>query len=141
MRSGWRAPLCGGVIRTDRVGGFVIDAGPDTLLTHKPAALALVRELGLAESLVAPLPRRTTYVVRRKTLRTLPETSAMGLPTSWQTLVSSRFIPQLELWNMAPHAPQYCIRRPGDSMASSVPPKMKPHRQCARQDSNLRPAV
>ena len=84
-----RAPVCGGVIRTDRVGGFVIDAGPDTLLAHKPAALALVRELGLADSLVAPLPRRTTYVVRRSALRTLPETSAMGLPTSWHTLVAA----------------------------------------------------
>jgi phytoene dehydrogenase-like protein len=35
-----RAPVCGGVIRTDRVGDFVIDTGPDTLLAHKPAALA-----------------------------------------------------------------------------------------------------
>ena len=84
-----RAPACGGVIRTDRVGGLVIDAGPDTLLTHKPAALALVRELGLADSLVTPLPRRTTYVVRRRTLRTLPESSAMGLPISWQTLITA----------------------------------------------------
>ena len=84
-----RGPACGGVIRTDHVGGFVIDAGPDTLLAHKPAALALVRELGLAGSLVAPLPRRTTYVVRRGALRTLPETSAMGLPTNWHTLITA----------------------------------------------------
>ena len=84
-----REPMCGGVIRTDRVGDFVIDAGPDTLLAHKPAALALVRELGLTESLVAPLPRRTTYVVRRSALRTLPETSAMGLPTNWHTLITA----------------------------------------------------
>src|SRR5262245_29161568 len=84
-----RAAACGGVIRTDRVGGFVIDAGPDALLTHKPAALALVRELGLTGHLVAPLPRRTTYVVRHSALRTLPETSAMGLPVNWQTLVTA----------------------------------------------------
>ena len=84
-----RAAACGGLIRTDRVGEFVIDAGPDTLLTHKPAALALVRELGLADQLVTPLARRTTYVVRRSTLRTLPETSAMGLPVSWQTLITA----------------------------------------------------
>jgi oxygen-dependent protoporphyrinogen oxidase len=84
-----RAPACAGVIRTDRVGDFVIDAGPDTLLAHKPAALALVRELGLAESLVPPLPRRTTYVVRRSALRTLPETSAMGLPANWRTLITA----------------------------------------------------
>ena len=84
-----RAPACGGVIKTDRVGDLVIDAGPDTLLTHKPAALTLVRELGLAGSLVTPSPRRTTYVVRRSALRTLPESSAMGLPVSWQTLAAA----------------------------------------------------
>jgi oxygen-dependent protoporphyrinogen oxidase len=84
-----REPACGGVIKTDRVDDFIIDAGPDTLLAHKPAAIALVRELGLADSLVAPLPRRTTYVVRRNLLRTLPDTSAMGLPTSWHTLFTA----------------------------------------------------
>lgn len=84
-----REPACGGVIKTDRVDGFVIDAGPDTLLAHKPSAIALIRELGLDSSLVAPLPRRTTYVVRRNSLRTLPEASAMGLPTSWHTLITA----------------------------------------------------
>jgi len=85
-----REAACGGVVRTDRVGEFVIDSGPDTLLAHKPAALALVRELGLHESLVAPLPCRTTYVLRRSGLRTLPETSALGLPTDWKTLITAR---------------------------------------------------
>jgi protoporphyrinogen/coproporphyrinogen III oxidase len=85
-----REPVCGGVIRTERIGGWIIDAGPDTLLTHKPSALELVRELGLDGSLVAPLSCRTTYVLRGRRLRTLPETSAMGLPTNWKTLVSAR---------------------------------------------------
>lgn len=84
-----RDTACGGVIRTDRVGEFIIDAGPDTLLAHKPAALALVREVDLESSLVAPLPARATYVLRRSELRTLPETSALGLPTDWKTLVSA----------------------------------------------------
>lgn len=84
-----REAACGGVIRTDAVYGFVIDTGPDTLLTHKPAAIALVKDLGLESSLVAPLPRRTTYVVRDSTLRTLPETSALGLPIGWKTVVGA----------------------------------------------------
>jgi oxygen-dependent protoporphyrinogen oxidase len=84
-----REQHCGGVVRTDRVGGFVIDVGPDTLLTHKPAAIALARELGLNDRLVDPLPRRSTYVVRRRALRRLPETSAMGLPTSVRTLLAA----------------------------------------------------
>jgi protoporphyrinogen/coproporphyrinogen III oxidase len=82
-----REAACGGVVQTERTGGFVIDSGPDTLLSHKPAALALVRELGLDVELVAPSPDRRTYVLRRSTLRTLPETSALGLPTDWKTLV------------------------------------------------------
>jgi oxygen-dependent protoporphyrinogen oxidase len=84
-----REQACGGVIKTDCVDEFVIDAGPDTLLAHKPAAIALIRELGLADSLVAPLPRRTTYVVRRNSLRTLPEASPMGLPVNWHTLFTA----------------------------------------------------
>ncbi len=84
-----RGSACGGVIKTDRVDDFIIDVGPDTLLAHKPAAIALVGEVGLAERLVEPLPRRTTYVVRRNALRTLPETSAMGLPTTWHTLFTA----------------------------------------------------
>ena len=84
-----RDRACGGVIRTERAGEFVIDTGPDTLLTHKPAALELVRELGLDARLMPPLPRRTTYVLRRSGLRGLPETSALGLPVGWRTLASA----------------------------------------------------
>ncbi|HET7617614.1 MAG TPA: protoporphyrinogen oxidase [Vicinamibacterales bacterium] len=84
-----REAACGGVIQTEHVDGFVIDSGPDTLLAHKPAALALVRELGLDDRLVAPLPNRTTYVLRRTALRSLPEMSALGLPTSWRTLAAA----------------------------------------------------
>jgi oxygen-dependent protoporphyrinogen oxidase len=80
---------CGGVIRTERVGDFIIDTGPDTLLTHKPAALALVRDAGLESGLISPFPNRTTYVLRHSRLRALPETSALGLPTSLRTLVKA----------------------------------------------------
>ena len=38
----------GGVITTERVDGWVIDGGPDSMLVQKPAAVALCRELGLA---------------------------------------------------------------------------------------------
>lgn len=80
---------CGGKIRTDRVRNFVIDSGPDTLLGHKPAALSLCRELGLDASLVPPLTPRTTFVLRRGTLRALPETSAFGFPTDWKALITT----------------------------------------------------
>lgn len=80
---------CGGMIRTERVNGFVIDAGPDTLLAHKPAALALTRAVGLDSELVAPSADRTTFVLRGSALRSLPQISAMGLPTDLKALLAA----------------------------------------------------
>ena len=80
---------CGGLIRTERLGGFVIDAGPDTLLAHKPAALTLARAAGLDSQLVTPSADRTTFVLRDQVLRSLPQTSAMGLPTDFKTLLAA----------------------------------------------------
>ncbi len=114
-----REPGCGGVIRTDRVGEFVIDIGPDTLLTHKPAAISLVRELGLAGSLVDPLPHRSTYVVRRRALRSLPETSAMGLPTNWHTLITASAFSWHAKLRMAAEALLPARRTAGDESISS----------------------
>lgn len=80
----------GGKILTERIGDFVVDMGPDTLLAHKPAALALCRELWLDASLMSPHVPRTTYVLRDGRLRALPETSAFGFPTDWKALVTTR---------------------------------------------------
>ena len=85
-----RDASCGGVIKTDRIAGFVIDSGPDTLLAHKPAALALVSEVGLDCHLVSPSRDRTTYVLRNTRLRSLPETSALGLPVDVKSLLTAR---------------------------------------------------
>jgi protoporphyrinogen/coproporphyrinogen III oxidase len=84
------AEVCGGLVRTERIGGWVIDTGPDTLLTHKPAALELVRAVGLGDRLVPPIGRGPTYVLRDRRLLTLPETSALGLPTHLATLARAR---------------------------------------------------
>ena len=64
-----RDDRAGGIIRTDRVGGFIIDAGPDALLVQKPAAVALCNELGLGDRLFpTKVPRR----LRTTTLPTRP---------------------------------------------------------------------
>jgi oxygen-dependent protoporphyrinogen oxidase len=74
-------PRAGGVILTETVDGFVIDAGPDALLTQKPAAIDLCRELGLGDRLVSTLTPRTAFVLRRGRLVPFPETSILGIPT------------------------------------------------------------
>ena len=83
------APTLGGVVRTERVGGFVIDAGPDALLTQKPAAIDLCRELGLGDRL-RPQAQRGSFLVRGGTLRALPEASVFGIPTDWWPFATSR---------------------------------------------------
>ncbi|MCY4075473.1 MAG: protoporphyrinogen oxidase [Acidobacteria bacterium] len=75
------APRLGGMIRTESAGGFTIDAGPDSLLVHKPAALALCRAVGLGPRLVPTLPPRAAYVLRRGRLRPLARGSVLGIPT------------------------------------------------------------
>ena len=81
----------GGVIRSERAQGFLLEAGPDTLLAQKPAALALVRELGL-ESRLVPVnaEQRTLYVLHRGGLHALPEGMVLGVPTRIAPLVGTR---------------------------------------------------
>ena len=75
------APRPGGVVRTERVDGFTLDAGPDSLLVQKPAAIELCRELGLGHRLTPTLEPRTAYVLRGR-LRPLPRASILGIPTA-----------------------------------------------------------
>jgi oxygen-dependent protoporphyrinogen oxidase len=55
----------GGAIRTEQVDGWLIEGGPNSLLTGEPAAMALVKELGLAPALVTANPAaKNRYLVR-----------------------------------------------------------------------------
>ena len=87
-----RADRLGGLIRTDRVDGFTLDAGADSLLTEKPAAIELCRELGLADRLIPTLTPRRAFVVRRGQLHPLPPDAPFGIPTSLAALVRSRYL-------------------------------------------------
>ena len=81
----------GGVVRTERVDGFILDAGPDSLLVQKPAALELCRELGLGDRLLSTREPRTAYVLRGR-LRPIPEASVLGIPTAVAPWVASRLL-------------------------------------------------
>jgi oxygen-dependent protoporphyrinogen oxidase len=84
-----REAQAGGVISTDRIDGYVIDGGPDSLLTQKLAATDLVRDLGLESRLISTLPPRTAFVLKRGRLVPIPEGSFLGLPARWQPFVTS----------------------------------------------------
>ena len=79
----------GGVVTTERVDGWVIDGGPDSMLVQKPAAVALCRELGLADRLIPTLTPRTAYVLRDGRLHPLAEGSFLGFPLTFGALARS----------------------------------------------------
>jgi len=80
------APRAGGLIQTDRADGFTIEAGPDSVLASKPAALDLARELGLGASIQTVRPPGGAFVLRGLTLYPLPKPSVLGIPTTWAGL-------------------------------------------------------
>lgn len=90
-----QAPRAGGVILTERAHGFVIEAGPDSLLAQKPAALDLCQELGLGDRLIATKPPRGAYVLQNGTLIPIPEGSLLGFPIRMASLARARLFSPL----------------------------------------------
>ncbi len=82
----------GGIILTERVGQFTIDAGPDALLVQKPAAVALCNELGLGDRLVPTRLPRTAFVLRNGALHAIPSASILGFPTELRPLFNSTLL-------------------------------------------------
>ena len=89
----------GGVIRTERAAGFLLEAGPDAMLAQKPAGIALARELDLGDRLVPTnLEQRGVYVLHRGRLHALPEGMVLAVPTRLLPfLVSGLFSPLAKL--------------------------------------------
>lgn len=83
----------GGKILTDRHDGLVIEAGPDSFLSSKPAALNLCQELGLADAVVGTNESGGgTYILRSGRLEPLPEGITMLVPTKVGPLLMSRLL-------------------------------------------------
>jgi len=76
------ANRAGGLILTEQVEGFTIDAGADSLLVQKPAAIQLCQELGLGPRLMRTTPPRAAFVLKRGHLHALPSPSVLGIPTT-----------------------------------------------------------
>jgi oxygen-dependent protoporphyrinogen oxidase len=83
-------PRLGGVIRTDYVEGCTIEAGPDSFISAKPAALELIRELGLADQVIGSNDTsRKTFVWKGGRLVPLPDGLMMMVPTKIMPLVTT----------------------------------------------------
>ena len=83
-------PRLGGVIETEHVEGCTIEAGPDSFLSIKPAAMDLIRELGLAADVIGSNDHlRKTWVWKKGRLVPLPDGLMMMVPTRIMPMVAS----------------------------------------------------
>jgi protoporphyrinogen/coproporphyrinogen III oxidase len=83
----------GGKIVTRREAGFVVEGGPDTFVSTKPAAIELCRRLGLEDRLRGTHPeRRATYILRRDRLHEIPGGLTMMIPTDPRPMLRTRLL-------------------------------------------------
>lgn len=76
------SPQLGGVLRTEKIHGCLVEAGPDSFVTEKPWAADLCRELGLGNELIGSNDAdRKTYILTRGRLVEMPDGLMFMVPT------------------------------------------------------------
>lgn len=118
-------PRTGGALRSEVTEeGYVIERGPDSILTTKPAALELAKKLGLEDRLVRTRSEnRGAFVVTRGKLIRIPEGFNVVAPSAlislWRSPILSpwaKFRSALELF--LPRGKQ--VTDPDESLGSFV---------------------
>lgn len=80
----------GGIIRSERREGFLLEAGPDSFISEKPAAVELVRRIGLASRLIETnTAHRRSFIVRQGRLHAVPEGFQLLAPTRFWPFVTT----------------------------------------------------
>lgn len=77
----------GGKLASVEVGDLQVEAGADSFVVRKPAAVDLCSELGLGEDLVVPAAR-SAFVWTRGRLVPFPSPAAFGIPATVRGLLS-----------------------------------------------------
>jgi len=81
----------GGNIESMVSDGFVLERGPDSIITEKPWGVALCREVGLEERLIPTDPNhRGSFVVRGRRLYPVPDGFHLLAPSKIRPFVTSR---------------------------------------------------
>ncbi|HET9480759.1 MAG TPA: protoporphyrinogen oxidase [Candidatus Polarisedimenticolia bacterium] len=92
----------GGVISTIRRDGFLLEEGPDSIITDKPWGRRLAERIDIAGRLVGTQERfRKSYVVRRGRLEPTPDGFYLLAPTRFLPLVLTRIFSPLGKARMA----------------------------------------
>jgi oxygen-dependent protoporphyrinogen oxidase len=75
-------PRAGGVIETEQAEGCIIEGGPDSFLSAKPEATAMIRELGLEAELISSNDfQRKTFIRKGGRMIPMPDGLMMVVPT------------------------------------------------------------
>jgi protoporphyrinogen/coproporphyrinogen III oxidase len=83
----------GGVIETRVQDDCILECGPDSFLSAKPEALALIKELGLEGEIIGSNDhQRTTHILKHGKLVPLPEGVMMIVPTRVMPMVNSNLL-------------------------------------------------
>ena len=83
----------GGKIRTDHVDGFVIEAGPDSILSYKPAGLSLMKRLGILDRVVNTREDgQGTFILHRGKLQPLPEGMTALVPVNIRSVAATKLL-------------------------------------------------
>lgn len=104
----------GGKVATDRQDGFVIERGPDAFLAGRPAAVALCREVGLADDLVPPLPPEVGFIWRDGGLVPVPAGTGLGIPTRFRPFLATPLLSVLAKLRAAAEPLVPPLDAPGD---------------------------
>src|SRR6201993_3642699 len=89
----------GGSLASETVNGVVLERGPDSFLSEKPAGAELCRELGLTDQLTPSNDsNRKTYIVVKNRLVPLPDGLMFLIPTKLvPTALSGLFSPATKI--------------------------------------------
>ncbi|HLX43021.1 MAG TPA: protoporphyrinogen oxidase [Bryobacteraceae bacterium] len=112
-----KQPRLGGVIETRQWEGCTIDCGPDSFLSAKPEALALIKDLGLEREVIGSNDhQRTTYIQKNHKLVALPDGVMMIVPSKIMPMAKSPLLG----WATKIRMGLELLRRPGPGTDRSV---------------------
>lgn len=85
-------PAVGGKMVTEARDGYLIEHGPDSVVSYRPAALTLIRELGLGDQVISVNEPRTVHLRVAGRMRPMPAGMGLVLPTRLGPFVGTRIL-------------------------------------------------
>ena len=81
----------GGKIHTIRRDGFIMERGPDSFISQKPAAVELCKKLGIDDHLMGTKTEHPkTFVYLNNKMVTIPDGLSLMVPTKFMPFVTTR---------------------------------------------------